>query len=490
MKFIFYFFISCFLFINAYALDSELYHLKIQDSNGNHSHISIDHYINPNGILEVRIDAAGIPKIFNKLNPTIAYGRDLDNNGKIDTWFFITKSGIEVIQGEGSSPYGLDILPELIMKKHPTSIGLYFSNATTTALSYLFFTASEAESVSKNFYYDWINLEELSIQLENERKNPKLNMNQFQFQAQGELISTGYKELAKDMDKFSNRDLFGYIALDVAAWFTGGVVLKWGGKLLSIPLKKLSETTLVKYLSENITSFLNAQHERLLLRVKSFKEKIGVQAVVRASTKNWRTHLNLNLRAISLKSKLLQFSKNVFTGAKSEWKYIALNIGIQTASETYAHYDDVVDSNPLMMAKNVLTNPDIEQNIGFMTLDTVLMTGVSRNFRSSKIRFMACGFVALHDSSLINFVIKKDNDYKRIAMDTSWEMFIGNAQVQMDLTALTFFEKLAKKHHNSKLKLIGYAFAIVDQAIGYVAYSKTASAISPSPILVPVFAEN
>jgi hypothetical protein len=305
------------------------------------------------------------------------------------------------------------------------------------------------------------------------------------------------------MDKLKNRDIVGYIALDIGAWLTGGVVLKWGGKLLATPIKMLSETTLVKFITENIGQFVVVQQEKLMTKVANLKEKFPTKNTKEKITittsiisKNlWRSQLSMSIKAIQLKTKILNFSKGVFNGAKAEWKYLALNASIQTGAEAFARYDQIKDENPLKMAENLLTNKDFQQNVGFMTLDTVLMTGLSRNLKTTKAKFAACGMVALHNSSVINFVVKDENDYKRVALDTSWEMIIGNAQVQMDLAALTFFEKLAQKKNNPKLRLLGYAFVMVDQAAGYFSYSKASEMIDKKPnpepqkMLMPILAE-
>lgn len=493
-----------FILLASYAHAAEnLLHFKIYDEEGHASKISIHPYFNQVGTLEVRVDAASIPKLFDKLNPTIAYGRDLNHNQKIDTWFFITTHGIEVVEKEGTDHYGRDILGDLVNKRYKTSAKTYLTSATTTALSYLFFTVDEIADENRNFYYDWMNLEELNLLITKEEQNPKLGLNYQQIMSQRELISIGFKELANRMDKLKNRDIVGYIALDIGAWLTGGVVLKWGGKLLATPIKMLSETTLVKFITENISQFVVVQQEELMTKVANLKEKFPTKNAKEKITittsiisKNlWRSQLSMSIKAFHLKTKIFNFSKGVFNGAKAEWKYLALNASIQTGAEAFARYDQIKDENPLKMAENLLTNKDFQQNVGFMTLDTVLMTGLSRNLKTTKAKFAACGMVALHNSSVINFVVKDENDYKRVALDTSWEMIIGNAQVQMDLAALTFFEKLAQKKNNPKLRLLGYAFVMVDQAAGYFSYSKASEMIDKKPnpepqkMLMPILAE-
>jgi hypothetical protein len=492
--------ISLVLSQSLLANEVKLLRFKVFNSNNEASKISLYSYVNSSGINEVRIDAAGFPRLFNKLNPTIGYGRDLDGNGHIDTWFFITKNGIQIEQLEGKDKLGLDILGELIVSKYTSPLSLYLSTAVTTSLSYLFFTFNEVNEQDKNFYLDWINLEEMSLRLEQNKAKQLTGLSSKQIQFQQELITYGYKELNSSMETFKGRDLFGYIALDVGFWVSGGIILKWGGRLLATPLKWISENTFIKFISENIVTYFDAQKNILSNKLELLKDKFHLQnadeKIVktgwRISSLSWRNEVQYSLRSMVIKKKLLEKSITIFKGAMSEWKYITLNIGVQTAAEGFTHYSDIRDPKPEKMAKNLLTNPDVQQNIGFMTMDTVLMTGMSHHLKSTKAKFMACGFIALHDSTMINFVIKRDDNYERIAMDTAWEVIVGNGQVQADLMALTFFEKLSLKNNNPKLKLLGYAFALVDQTVGYITYSKLSENLKESQktILVPVFAEN
>jgi hypothetical protein len=122
------------------------------------------------------------------------------------------------------------------------------------------------------------------------------------------------------------------------------------------------------------------------------------------------------------------------------------------------------------------------------------MTGLSKSLKTTKTRFLANGFVGMTNSTTINLVIKDEENYERVALDTGWEMFVGNAQVQLDLKALEHFEKLAQKKNNPKIKLLGYAIALIDQGIGYFSYSKASEKIEknielPSMALIPILAE-
>lgn len=49
-------------------------------------------YTNDLGGREIRLESALLPKINRKINSIIGYGRDLDDDGKIETWFLIEQN--------------------------------------------------------------------------------------------------------------------------------------------------------------------------------------------------------------------------------------------------------------------------------------------------------------------------------------------------------------------------------------------------------------
>lgn len=491
MKYILMLFFITFSLLSS--ANERLKHVILKNNDGDEISINIDSYVNANNTFEVKIDSDKLPKFLNKLNPTILYGRDLNHNGKIDTWFILEKSGVKTIQIEGKDKLGLDILPEVIFPHFKSSVSLYLNNATITVLSYLFISMDELKNQNINFYYDWINLEELNLLIEQDQKLEAPKLTRMQQASQYQILSAGLNELSSNLDRFIKKDIYGYIAADVGLWITGGVVLKWSGKLVKAPLKWISETKFYSYVEENLATFVNAQKDAISHKLTLLKNKFQkidhktTSLVIKESMKiSWRESLNYSLRAIPLKNNILKIATGVFQGARAEWKYVALNLTMQTTAEAISHYDQIKDPNPIKMAENLFSDPEVIQNIEFMTADTILMTGLSKSLKTDRAKFMACGLVALNDSSIINFVVKKEDNYERIALDTSWEMLIGNTQVQADLKALNYFEKMAIKNKNPKLKLIGYAFVVIDQTIGYFTYSKASNKVES---LQPIFAE-
>jgi hypothetical protein len=331
------------------------------------------------------------------------------------------------------------------------------------------------------------------------------------------LSSIGYKEIANRMDKFTKKSLIGYAGADIALWVSGGIIFEWGGKILAKIGAVTSTSVFVNAVMDTGLSYLEKQKSALDNQLSYLKKKMhttkanmGVkiaekELVTVLTVATWKTVLKQTIKSQQMKQQIRIALKKTFKwptkiakAAGLEWKYIALNTGVQIGSEGYARWQDIKDNNPAIVAKNLLSNSEVQENVGFMAAESILMTGISKNLKTTKARFMASGAVALTNSSIMNFAIKEDADLKRVGFDTTWEILIGNAQVQLDLKGLEYFEKLALKKQNPKIKLVGYVIALVDMGVGYVTYSKMTSGLSsdvkdkdaePKMMMVPVLVE-
>lgn len=485
--------------------------LLIKDAAGFDLAIGITAYKNEHNVLEVRIDAAGIPKFMDRLNPTIAFGRDLNDNQKIDTWFILTENGIKTETAEGLDPLGKDVLKKVLMERQ-ASARLYLNSATTTLLSYILLSAKEATDKEKSYIHDWMNLEEIKIRLDREIQSPSNSLTREQIQFQYSLISSGYKFLADDMEKFAKSDFWKWAGADAGLWVTGSFLFKSAASVLLKAGSYITETTIYMALKDEVHYFAARNISVLREKGSAIASRLGIKKenaleksaplALKMSAYRLRTSMVAVIAADITKSRMRKIAESAIRwpaklaeGVRSEWRYITMSSGIQLTAETAAHYSEVYDSNPILMARNVLTNEDIVQNIGFMTTDTVLMTAVSKNLKTTKAKFLVSGFIGMHNSAMINLVIKNEENYSRVALDTAWESIIGNAQVQLDLKTLETFEKMALKKNNPRLKLIGYAVVLVNQGTGYYLYSKAADKVKTpatenSVKLVPVLAEN
>jgi hypothetical protein len=500
--------------INAKAITSKV---TFNVDRENEFKATLISYTNHLGEHEVRIEAAGIPRFAANINPLLGFGRDTDQNGLIDTWFFITKNGIDRVVREGKNPKGIDVLGKLLESKYPTKFSMYVTSATSSILSYFLLAGSASHQAQEEFYRDWMDLEEMRTNFEKDLEDMGTSYTYDQIMYHYQLSSIGYKEIANRMDKFAKKSFAGYAAADIALWVSGGIIFEWGGKVLTKMGAVVSTSTYMATVMETFLSFIEKQKSTIDNQLTYLKEKmqttklnVGVkiaekELVTVLTVATWKSALKHTLKSQQIKQRIrIAFKKtfkwplNIAKAAGMQWKYIAMNSSVQIGSETFARWQDIKDDNPGIVAKNLLSNSEVQENMGFMAAETILMTGISKNLTTTKARFMASGAVALTNSSIMNFAIKDEADLKRVGFDTAWETFIGNAQVQLDLKGLEYFEKLALKKQNPKIKLVGYVIALVDMGVGYVTYSKMTSGLSnekgsqvtePKIMLLPVLAE-
>lgn len=497
----------------------------ITDSEGNTFKVALIEYKNQNDEMEVRIEASAIPRFASKINPLLGFGRDLDGNGKIDTWFLVTQNGLDLVEKEGKDSKGRDVLGDILIKKYRSTFFMYVNAATTSIFSYLLMSFDASIESYETYYRDWMDLEQVRITFEKDQKNLGSTYTRDQIAFQYELREIGLKEMNDRMARFEKATFWGYALADVGLWVTGGIIFKWGAKILAKIGAVTSETAFATAVKDSFFGFFEKQKAAVEGRLADLKAKIPKprtrkeiaaelaaekSAAVLLTKETYKVAISNTIKAQNSKSKLqaaikkvLKVPVDIVKGAKSEWQYIAMNAGVQITSEAYARYDEIYDENPAVMAQNLLTNPDVIENVGFMTTDTVMMTGVSKSLKTGRAKFMASGAIALTNSSIMNFAIKDSADLTRVAVDTGWETIIGNGQVQLDLKALEYFEKMAVKKGNPKIKLVGYVIALVDMGVGYVAYSKVTTKLDemdaqkkaekeknqPKIMLVPVLAE-
>jgi hypothetical protein len=172
--------------------------------------------------------------------------------------------------------------------------------------------------------------------------------------------------------------------------------------------------------------------------------------------------------------------KDVARAGVSQWRYIALTQSLQIGAELLSRGRALYDPNHLVMAEKFLNNEEFIQNFLYMSNETFWMAGLSTYFKRPGARILACGLFSLIDSTLMNYAIKQTVDPERQALDTGWEVIIGNAQTQIDLGALRAAQAAATRLNNPRLRLLGYAVTIVDQGAGYYAYSEASQALESS----------
>ena len=480
--------------LSAFAAEEKLF-IKALTSDGS-KRINIFRYTNHWGRKEIRLESAALPRI-GRVNPIYGYGRDTDDDEIIDTWFMIDEDeGLKISTIPNRQPWATDVIKNQLFKTYDSSVKSHFSALYGAVFGFVLMSVSHAYNSEIDFWRERMDLEEFALRLENSKKSGQLTKEQWEDGV--DLVMAGYEDALNRFEKATGRDYAALGAADVALWATGGVIVKYVGKGLSYLGRPLMETAMVRNAKASIIHMARKISQGTRAKLSYFRRAKGAPVSVIAA-QTVRTQFPRQMRGLMAKNtlmkKLVPFVVRSGIAVKKalyDWKYIAFMGSLQISTEAFANRSEVYSPNPTTFAKNVLTHPDIIQNVGFMTTNAFFMTAASHGIRPRGVRFAACGFIALGNSSFTNFVIKGENDYQRVALDSGWEAIIGNTQVQIDLAALKHFEQKAAASGNPRLKLLGWAVVLVDQAAGFAGYSLATRSLNretPDVQLVPVMAE-
>jgi hypothetical protein len=174
--------------------------------------------------------------------------------------------------------------------------------------------------------------------------------------------------------------------------------------------------------------------------------------------------------------------------------YIGRTQALQLFAEARDRKIPLFDSTPIVVGKRLKSDEDLVHNMLYMTVETVLQSGIAAGEGSRTRRFAIAGAISFVDSNVMNLYVKHDLDFGRNVRDTGWEVIVGSTQTIIDIDALEYFENMAIRTSNSKLRLVGIAIGMADQYLGYIAYGKMTQKYQaqekakPETRLFPIFA--
>ncbi len=453
--------------------------------------VNVYTYKNAWGRPEVKLVSAYAPRsVTGSFNPVFGYGRDLDDDGLIDTWFMNnTHDGYTTYSMEGAHPWGFDIIEKELFKYYSSQTEMYMGALASSVLGVLSMAVSHSWEETLAFDQRRLDLEEIRLRLE---KTQSLNLNYLtkaQIAATNQYIAEGYRRSYERYFKATSSEYWTLAAADLALIVSGGWFLKFFGKGLQFSGRAVIDSPLMKR--------VNLIFQKRLAYLKKVTPVLPGQAVRALTEKALTKAIDRTGLALIAKSRLglsLKPVVNRFALAakkvKDEWKFVAMGMGISTATTLNAHWDEVYNANPLIMAKNIFSNKDIMQNTAYMGSQAIALTGVNGAFKKNASKLIAGGFISLANSSAMNFLIMKNDNYERIALDTGWQMAVNNLQTLGELQAISFFEKMSVKKNIPGLKLAGYVLMIFDSIIIDSTYNQAAKIIEKrneaQGVLVPV----
>ncbi|MDZ4677047.1 MAG: hypothetical protein SGI74_06005 [Oligoflexia bacterium] len=432
---------------------------------------------------------------------SVLIGRDLDFDGFMDTWFPLTVNDVPFSvtswttyfpsQSSGTSKSidrvskrkdGWDAAFSLMHE-----LGIHNRSMTQLVFDSIPSIAFISDSLNSGFkdglLARQLNVLSLEKRVANLIKEEKIDGHEQL--ALYQAISNEWMAIADDISNIGLPDAYKGVAGDMSFQFLGGVILKSisllgpvlkpvFSKMSIIAMAPLLKTSTGRALYSRCAAYyasVNLAREQAaarLARIKSGQAIVARYAATRGATISTLKRVHLYNQAIIAR----QVTAKVLQAWWADKGYVAFNFSIQTAIEAQDHWDEIKDPNPFKIAQNIWNNREMRQNLLFMfsetNMQTVVHTSMGRNMKS----YVTCFFLSMGNSVATNIWIKKESDPGRIAGDTLWETTIGNGQTLADGVVRQHAKELAKQTGNSKFRLLGYAFVVIDQSAGYLGYNK------------------
>jgi hypothetical protein len=425
----------------------------------------------------------------------VLVGRSIDGDERADVWFTLSETGvIRYVKRQQTErdpwPAALSVIQnELDIDDR------WFS---WVALETVGKAISIAVARNRNFFEDikreQMNLFDLELRTNTlERKNPK----DPQIPIAREMILVGWESVFKRIDNEMTRDYWMYLAGDIGvSWAATGaatIIAKWLGRATvtfeNSPYAKGDTAKAVRELYARFKESLAEKISQANAKMPLFRRGAGAQAaatLARLGGGRWTIGMRIEVMIASYEARsrlaraiiksLRQVYLTAAAGAKS-YKYVLLTPPLQTVSEIIARPEDLFDPNPIVMVDKLRSDQEFVQNFAYMTNEAFWMAALHSRFRHQPVKAIAlCAAVGAADSIAMNLIFRSSPDPVRVAIDSGWEMTVGNGQTLIDGTVITYFEGLAKKNSNPNLRFVGYIVALFDQAAGFWGYSKATNA--------------
>ena len=445
--------------------------------------------LNEHGEMELTVLHEELRLLFPTLLVPVLYARDTDGDKKMDLWLVPTSAGsIDSIERDSKDFDGWDVASQLLQNEIDIANRPVWTLLIQATQSGLTFNGAMASSFFAKITRTQMDLYDLDARADRIRV---LNPREQGLMETYALISEGWRKLD---DQIVNEGIrkhilatladMGMVGAGAAAARGARFVVGWvGPRILESQAGELALQTYER-LATSIHQSARTAVERAAalfpagarLTRSLVTDSAAHATFVRLSVESKVATRIAALEARGLAGRLairgLKASGRVLKQALKQWPYVAQTTASQLVAELSARRATLFDPSPIVMAHNVVSDRDLLQNLAYMTNETLLTAGASASDPNLRRRFTVCGIISFVDSGAMNYAVKGGGDPGRIGLDTGWEIIIGNSQTQADIAALQLFEKLSVRNSNPRLKVLGYAVALVDQLAGYFAYSE------------------
>jgi hypothetical protein len=417
----------------------------------------------------------------------VLFARDTNEDQKPDVWFFRTDSGlIDHRDQESRHNHGWDVAHGILRQQNSVTQRWLISLALNSIYSSLTFSGSFINGLHANLLNEEIEIRTLEAQLQRIRR---ANNHDPLIPVLEAIVANAYSDLVLKLQTSEMRNLFASLLADggitLFTMGSGRLLVRLQGyvssRLSTIPIVVSATEALRLYataINNRMAPYLRAPVRDLALRLQG---NIAMRLTpIQQASQAIIGVISRSRLAKSVGSAFHYSSRQIShlgRSARAQLPYVALSQSLQVAAEVLSRGEEVYNSNPIILSRNLVSNEEFVQNFAFMTTQTLGMSTLATYFQTTRSRLIACAVFSLVNSTSLNYVMKGNLDPVRTTFDTGWETIIGNAQVNLDLAVIRKMHEMGQRSGNGHLRLLGYAFAVVDQGVGYYSYSQASTRI-------------
>jgi hypothetical protein len=461
MKFFSLIFLFILLLSCAFAGETD-HKLRVQSKDGKFHKIKASTYLNSWGRPEVRLEATAIPNIVKGINPILGFGRDLDDDGKIESWFmYNTREGFKVHQFKTNHPFGFDAVQNQLFKEYSTSADMYLNVTTVVLASYMSMAASHVYSSQIEFAQELFDLHEIAVRLHRGQSMERKTLNQKQVRLISMLLQEGLRRSQEKLQKAEGKEFFVLAAVDVGIFLSSAKIIALLGKGARFIGTALLNTAEGQFFAGLIRNFISHK----MIFIKNIGAKLGTLASLStvalqnaifktASHQALKRALANVVRAMIAKNRVYTL---VETSARKAaqmayrwnpaWKMTLLKKGTGVVMSLAMPHRDVDPSSFMhdLMAQeetriNILASVDVSPNTQFSA--------------------QVIGMADLKNKTVTYFGQQKT---KEKIVKASWKVGPLSYLDMADNHAMEFLEQATVHSNKGHLQLIGYMIVVVNE---------------------------
>lgn len=475
------------LMLSLSAFSGETVHkLRVQSKDGKFHKIKAASYINAWGRPEVRLEATAIPSIVKGINPILGFGRDLDDDGKIESWFmYNSREGFKVHVLNTKHIFGFDAVQSTLFKQYSTSVDMYANVAAIVLVSYVSMAANNLYSSQIEYAQELFDLHEIGVRLRRGQSMEKKTLNVKQVRLIGMLLHEGLRRAQEKLKNAEGKQFMILTAVDVGIWLSSAKIVQLLGKGARIVGGALLATAEGQYFAAIIKRFIS--HKMAYITSMSSQvmkyANIAVAAVQnslfkKASHAAFKGMLSKVARALVAKNRLYTMvGRSALKAAQfayrwdPNWKMTLVKRGTVTTMSLALPHKEIKASSYI---KDILGQEEVKNNI-LAAADTQ---------ENKKVSAQVIGMADMKSKTITFFGEQKA---KETLVKASWKVGPLSYIDMADSHAMDYLETATIQSGKPGLQLVGYMIVVVNEiGMDHVKGKVEQGLLEGDTVLVPI----